>query len=833
MEKPLVTATAHDYALESEPLGRRIDVSDPKVTGVISGGLLQYTSTTQFTYTAGTGVLHDVQDSSKSTGVSWSAPASPITRAPATPNALLVVTLQFPGPTVIQREIQNFTVAAFRSELLLGTIELDNSGTIASPDAIVPQVIPANGFPFSFLDFLSATSYSTIESGFILGPNGANVMLDLSEGVLFSPGANFHNSAINPNLITLPEWKPLKFNSILADGSVVGTQIQNVDTAQFDIGIGALGPLPAGRWVGHVFFQDISGTVFMQYGQIDFPSLAALLTNFVDVMTLFIYAEQFNKYAVSLGAVLFVSGETDFSNPTQTVILDRTYFGPNGRLWRDARSVNTVSLTPPDETGNVPLSVLQDQTDDSKFLAINFGSVPTATAVTWTIPNASGVPVLEDNTATLTNKTINAPDNTLTNITDANIAVDRALWPKTGTRAHWDIGPVQIATRLGIGIDPRFDGLDIYQDPADITIGNPSAPAGRRDWRNRVNSADGAYDIQALDAAGDPSSYIFRLHRVGRSVSGLGVGDTAIPALYVNTLDTRVGIGTGSPDQALHIPSGHVLLGNSGAYQASRNTGAASVALLGFESGTDNVRMTLGGSTSDDYLRFTAYDGSALFDVYGSGQAQVRGPSPGLGVGVKPRFVGVDIYMDPPLLTIGNPTASTALRNWRFHVRGADGALDIQGVDTAGDPGSLFVRLSRSGRTLSAMSVGDPAAPTLLANTLDGRVVFDKVAGEKAEFNAGASGTAKTIDWNDGSHQRVQVTANCTFTFSGPTGIDATLLVLTFVQDGGFTVTMPASVVIGGGTIPPISSGAGSITRWLMHYDGTSHTIMAHQENIS
>lgn len=386
MEKPLVTATGQDYALESEPLGRRIEVSDPKVTGVIDGGLLAYASTTTFTYTAGNGVLHDVQDASKSAPVSWPAPASPITRTPATPNALLVITLTFPGPTVVQREIQNFTPSVFRTELVLGTIELDNTGAIATPDAIVPQVIPANGFPFSFLDFLSASAYSVIESGFILEPNGANVQLDLSEGVLFSPGANFHNSKINPNLITLPEWKPLKFNSILANGSVIGTQIQNVDTAQYDAGIGSLGALPAGRWIGHVFYQDITGTVFMQYGQIHFPSLAALLSSFVDVMALFIYANQFNKYATSIGAVLFVSGATDFSNPAQAIILDRTYFGPNGRLWRDARSVNTVSQTPPDDTGNVPLTTLQNEADPTKFLLFDLAPWATSTALTVDLP---------------------------------------------------------------------------------------------------------------------------------------------------------------------------------------------------------------------------------------------------------------------------------------------------------------------------------------------------------------------------------------------------------------------------------------------------------------
>lgn len=121
-----------------------------------------------------------------------------------------------------------------------------------------------------------------------------------------------------------------------------------------------------------------------------------------------------------------------------------------------------------------------------------------------------------------------------------------------------------------------------------------------------------------------------------------------------------------------------------------------------------------------------------------------------------------------------------------------------------------------------------------------GNILFKGVAGSAAygadsEYSNGDSGAAITIVWDNGSHQNVTMSANCTFAFTNPTSIGAGLLTLKFTQNftGGFSVTMPANVVIGGGTIPAISTGANTITQWLMYYDGSKYIILSTQENVS
>jgi hypothetical protein len=59
---------------------------------------------------------------------------------------------------------------------------------------------------------------------------------------------------------------------------------------------------------------------------------------------------------------------------------------------------------------------VQNSTDTTKILKFDASGITTGTTRTLTIPNASGTLVLNDNTATLTNKTISGSSNTITNI---------------------------------------------------------------------------------------------------------------------------------------------------------------------------------------------------------------------------------------------------------------------------------------------------------------------------------------------------------------------------------------------------------------------------------
>ena len=86
--------------------------------------------------------------------------------------------------------------------------------------------------------------------------------------------------------------------------------------------------------------------------------------------------------------------------------------------------------------GSIAINQLTDITDTTKALAVNFASAGTGAVSTlsvpnagqtFTLPNATVTLVGENSTQTITNKTINASLNTITNITNSSIDAAAAI----------------------------------------------------------------------------------------------------------------------------------------------------------------------------------------------------------------------------------------------------------------------------------------------------------------------------------------------------------------------------------------------------------------------
>jgi hypothetical protein len=73
-----------------------------------------------------------------------------------------------------------------------------------------------------------------------------------------------------------------------------------------------------------------------------------------------------------------------------------------------------------------------------------------------------------------------------------------------------------------------------------------------------------------------------------------------------------------------------------------------------------------------------------------------------------------------------------------------------------------------------------------------------------AEYNAGNSSTALTVNFNNGGNQKVTLTGNCTFTFSNPVA-------------GETYLKWPAA------TAPTLTTTASAIDIVSFYYDGTNY----------
>ena len=93
-----------------------------------------------------------------------------------------------------------------------------------------------------------------------------------------------------------------------------------------------------------------------------------------------------------------------------------------------------------------------------------------------------------------------------------------------------------------------------------------------------------------------------------------------------------------------------------------------------------------------------------------------------------------------------------------------------------------------------------------------------QVAEFAAEFDNGNSGASKTIDWNSGNNQKVNLDQNTTLSFTAPSGPAHLLLRIT--GGASFTITWPTITWLTSGGTAPTLDGTDIVVIW---YNGTTY----------
>jgi len=111
----------------------------------------------------------------------------------------------------------------------------------------------------------------------------------------------------------------------------------------------------------------------------------------------------------------------------------------------------------------------------------------------------------------------------------------------------------------------------------------------------------------------------------------------------------------------------------------------------------------------------------------------------------------------------------------------------------------------------------DKPVSTAQQTALDGKVNVANGGGE-TYFDAGNSGTAKTIDLANGNVQKLTLTNDCTITLTNPAGGTFRSVLLYVFQDGAGSrlITWPGSVKWGDAGAPELSTAAGKMDKILL-----------------
>ena len=281
--------------------------------------------------------------------------------------------------------------------------------------------------------------------------------------------------------------------------------------------------------------------------------------------------------------------------------------------------------------------------------------------------------------------------------------------------------------------------------------------------------------------------------------------------LKVDTGNSRVGINQTSPTVALDVTGSARITGDLTVTGTTVTVDSASVLIkdrVQFEGATANDYETILLATDPTADRtITLPDATGTVTLDGAPLAS-------------PTFTGV-----PAAPTASANTSSTQVATTAFVMTEVGDYAPLASPTLTGVPAAATAAANTSTTQLATTAfvmteVGDymPLAGGTLSGAVDAgdqiisKAVFKDV-GETLDTNS-TSGSAATIDLEDGNFHKITLTANCTLTFSNPPASGtAGSFTLFLVQDGtgSRTVTWPGTVDWSAATAPTLTTTAAGV----------------------
>jgi len=154
------------------------------------------------------------------------------------------------------------------------------------------------------------------------------------------------------------------------------------------------------------------------------------------------------------------------------------------------------------------------------------------------------------------------------------------------------------------------------------------------------------------------------------------------------------------------------------------------------------------------------------------------------------------------------------------NVASALGSISVNAhsdITSAGATIEATVSASHSQNTDTQLDSGEVTVDADDCVKINETLYFD------AEYDNGSSGSAKTVNWKLGNKQKITLTADCTFTFTAPSG--ACNLILRLIQDttAGWDATWPAAVIWLGDEPTWADGGNSKSIIAAFYFDGTNY----------
>lgn len=244
------------------------------------------------------------------------------TSANAVANLAVIATyvgIQTPGSTLVQQS-SPFTPTQRRTIVPLGAVISNGANLIAVNN--LPDVMRAGINQIQ--DFMEAVGPIKKPGGNVVTPNGANLQINKSAGVIFKQGANFQTNEDDPHNLALAALTAANFNYRTSTGVQAATT-NAINVTQYESPLGTLATVPNNRFTIQRIYVFASNLVRIQYGQTVYQTMAeaeSLLATEV-----FATEQNIADNGVLLAFLIVEKNATALNNPAQAKFIPASKFG--------------------------------------------------------------------------------------------------------------------------------------------------------------------------------------------------------------------------------------------------------------------------------------------------------------------------------------------------------------------------------------------------------------------------------------------------------------------------------------------------------------------------
>lgn len=334
-------SVTNELNIDNLPVGYVIKLTND--TGLINGGTLSIgTPNTTFTISDGFGYICDPYSDPNDpvlTKVEWTGLTN-ISVTNISTNLVTFVSINSSG-TVIQQTTR-WTPAQYRDNIIIGVVVHVDKTIVDAVNQEQAVLLDTNS---QLHDLFEGLGFLNI-NGNIFTPNGANLKLNKSAGVMFAHGANYINDKKNPHNLSLSSLTALTFQ-YRYQGGINGVTGTDINPNIYD-NAGVTASVPINKFTIQRIYSFTSNNVKIQPGQNVYNSLgeakeAIQLESFV--------TEQSIKENGLLRAFLVVKeGTTDLTDTTKVFFLEAGKFGSGSSVGgisvSTLQSVYNNSVTP-------------------------------------------------------------------------------------------------------------------------------------------------------------------------------------------------------------------------------------------------------------------------------------------------------------------------------------------------------------------------------------------------------------------------------------------------------------------------------------------------------